>query len=568
MQFRTLVAHFFDRLFDKDSMSADADPAGGVIQLLALLTVPGLMISFFLLPLHPPGSTLMAGAASAEDRMWLSTGDRYLFVSYAMMVMGLLMTFKWDMLFPDRRDYLILTALPISARRWFIAKVVALAAFLLLFVVAINFFSLLMSPAFIGRQATASYPSMRAILAHAGGTLGGSLFAALFFGAVQGVMINVLSPETFRRISARIQMLSIAVLVTLLLLTPLIKASIPPLIKSNSALLHYFPPMWFLGVYESLAPVDTLVHASGAWARTALTATLIVAFVFAISYFIGYRRYSRKILESVETDSLTTRWLQTVIAGILNRTVLRNPIQRAAFHFIGKVSDRSGKHRLLAALFTGVGIALAVSSLFVFDSRDAFPVHFSMRGLLQAPLILSFVAVAGLRATFKVPHELNANWIFQTGAGGGAEYVRAVRKWILLCRVVPLYAVLAPFEFILFDVRTATFHLTFDLVVTAFLTEAFFFSFNKVPFTCALLSRKLQLGLAAVGYLYGFMWYIAITTGIKRSIVTDPERMATFLAASAALFAVVSIYRRYTRDRRLRIVYDETDTAIQQLNLT
>jgi hypothetical protein len=206
--------------------------------------------------------------------------------------------------------------------------------------------------------------------------------------------------------------------------------------------------------------------------------------------------------------------------------------------------------------------------LFVFDSRSAFPVRLSAWGPLEAPLILSFVAVAGLRAAFNVPHELNANWIFQTGTGGGAEYVKAVRKWILLCRIVPLYALLIPFQFLLFDAQTAAFHLIFDFVVTAFLIEAFFFRFNKVPFTCAFLSRKIQLAVVTAGYLYLFTIFISLARALKYYVVADPDRLATFLVATATLFAAISTYRRYRRDRKLRIVYEEQDSAIQQLNLS
>src|SRR5262252_955765 len=151
-QFRTLVSHFFARFFDVDSTASDDGPYLRIIQLLAILTIPGLLISFFLIPDHPPGSLIMAGARTEAERLWLRIGDRYVFVAYAMMAMGLLMVFKWDSLFPDRRDYLILTALPISSRRWFAAKIVALSAFLALFVVAANLFSLFIVPALVARR--------------------------------------------------------------------------------------------------------------------------------------------------------------------------------------------------------------------------------------------------------------------------------------------------------------------------------------------------------------------------------------------------------------------------------
>ncbi len=505
-QFWTLAVHFFSRFFDRDSASEDADPLQRMIQLLAMLSVPGLMLSFFLLPDHPrtPWAPI-----TELDRTWMRISDHYVFVCYAFVVMGLVMTFKWDSLFPDRRDYLILTSLPISVRRLFAAKLVALCAFLLLFVVAINFFSMVLIPA--------GHPQMLA--GHAAGVLCASAFAALFFAALQGVLINLLPPNAFRRISPSIQMISIALLITVLLITPLVKESIRPLAQGKSPILDYFPFMWFLGIYESLIPSASVIPQSSMWMGTGLTATGIVAMAFAVSYFVGYRRHSRKILESIESNDFAPGRLQ-------------------------------------------------VSSLFVIDRRLAFPFRMSTVGVLEAPVILSFLAVSGLRATFNVPYQLEANWIFRTADGGAGEYLKAIRKWVFLCRVVPLYGLVALFEFAWFDRRAAVFHLIFDLVMTAFLTEAFFFSFNKVPFTCAYLRNRLHLALLAVGYLLGFTMYVSATGNLKQWVSADPLHMQRFLAFSAMVFGFILIYRWQSRGQTVRIVYDETDSAFQQLNLS
>src|SRR5215470_13337788 len=136
---KALVRHFFSRFFDRDSISAGADAHANVVQIVAMLALPGAIVSLFTIADHPL-------IRSEVARLWLRAGDRYVFVCYSMVVMGFVMTFKWDSLFPDRRDYLILTPLPISLREFFVAKVASLCGFLGLFVVAINFFSCLMIP--------------------------------------------------------------------------------------------------------------------------------------------------------------------------------------------------------------------------------------------------------------------------------------------------------------------------------------------------------------------------------------------------------------------------------------
>src|SRR5689334_18261455 len=96
-----LTRHFFDRFFDRDSISTGAEPRTSIIQVIGLVAVPGVMVTFIFIvtsiPITPP--VLI-----------------YLYVSYSMTVTGILMVFKWDSIFLDHRDYLILGGLPIRYR--------------------------------------------------------------------------------------------------------------------------------------------------------------------------------------------------------------------------------------------------------------------------------------------------------------------------------------------------------------------------------------------------------------------------------------------------------------------
>jgi ABC-type lipoprotein release transport system permease subunit len=59
-QFRTLFRHFFERFFDTDS-AAESDGRIRIMQLLAMLSVPGLMLSFFMKSDHPAGLLIYIG---------------------------------------------------------------------------------------------------------------------------------------------------------------------------------------------------------------------------------------------------------------------------------------------------------------------------------------------------------------------------------------------------------------------------------------------------------------------------------------------------------------------------
>ena len=45
---RILIGHFFRRFFDNDTVQADGDTLTTVVRALAIVAVPGLMVSFFL----------------------------------------------------------------------------------------------------------------------------------------------------------------------------------------------------------------------------------------------------------------------------------------------------------------------------------------------------------------------------------------------------------------------------------------------------------------------------------------------------------------------------------------
>ena len=94
--------------------------------------------------------------------------------------------------------------------------------------------------------------------------------------------------------------------------------------------------------------------------------------------------------------------MQVFVGKALDRVLLRQPVQRAVFHFITQTIARSVKHRLFLATYGGFGIALAVLSLG--PNASAF---------LRLPLMLSFVMISGLRAAFNFPSELGANWAYQ-----------------------------------------------------------------------------------------------------------------------------------------------------------
>jgi hypothetical protein len=536
-QFRYLTRHFFGRFFDKESITDGADPKANVIQTISMLAVPGLMLTF-----------------------WMRISP-YFFVSYSMIVMGFVMVFKWDSLFPDRRDYLNLASLPIHYRDLFIAKISALCLFLALFAVSSNFFATLMVP--LGSRGS----FLQALTAHVSAVFGGALFMALGFAGVQGLLMNVLPHYAFRRISPVVQMVSVSVLLTIFLIYPLIASSIQPLMRRDSPVLYYFPFFWFLGIYMTLFPGAPANPVFDRLAWNGLYGLITAGAIVVLSYAIAYRRHSQSILEAIDFHTTGDDGWRSRLSQRLDRTLLASQVQRASFRFIKNILMRSARHQVFLAVYIAIGLSLALSSLFAVNPAREFPFVIVDSGMLALPLILSFFVVSGLRATFNIPYELPGNWVFRvTEMQDAGEYIAATRRFIAVCGLLPLMTLIAALEFAYWSWRDAAFHLVFESIVSLVLLQILLFNFHKVPFTCSYYPGKKNMAILAGIYLYGFTTYSSSMVALEQWLQGSSIRALLFLIAGAAIIVALSSARR---QGSARLIYEEQpDTKLQSLELS
>ena len=537
--FPALVRHFFGRFFDTESISPQGDPQANVVQTLGILAAPS---AFFVLLFRP--LTLVGW-----DLVWV----RYIFLGFSMVVMGFIMVFEWDALFPDRRDYQILTPMPLRLSTVFFAKALALGIFLSIFLVDINFFGVLFWPGVDGGKGFLSIA-----FSHITALVAGGLFSALAVAGIQGALITFLSGNLYRRVSVALQTLLFGVLVMLLVLTPLMGQMLHGLVKTHHPALFWFPGFWFIGLYERLRPAthDPTLLALGDWAVRALW---ISTAVVVLTYLPLYRRHARRMLETPAPSPAGPGPLRRLLAGVLDRGLLRTPVECAVFHFMGQTITRSMKHRLFLATYGGFGAALAVMTLGAGPS-----------GLLRLPLTLSFVLVSGLLAAFNFPSELRANWGFQiTETAHAAEYVAATRKWVVVCAVLPLFALLAPMEFICFPRPAALFHLCFGVALSVVLMEIMFFGFRKAPFTCAHLPGKVNLTALVFLYIFGFTMYSRVMAGVEAWLTARPPAAVAFVGGIALAWLIFTLWRGRAARTPVTLDYeDPAEPVVRTLGLT
>jgi hypothetical protein len=534
-----LIRHFFEGFFDREALSPQGEPEANVTQLLGFLAAPGAVL-VLLLQLQ-------------RFRGWDLAEIRCFFISVSMIVVGFLVVFEWDALFPDRRDYQILTPLPVSLFRLFVAKALAFALFVAIFLADVNFFSTLLWPAIDSAPGV-----LGTFAAHLVSVMIGGLFAALSMAAVQGVLIVVLPATTFRRVSVWLQTALMFALVMLLFLSPVLATMLRGLIRQHSPWLYAFPPYWFAGLYERLRPAvgNAALLRLGNWALWGLAGA---AALFLLTYLPGYRRHARKVLEAPQpSPSGPARW-QRSAGGWIDRRILREPVQIAVFHFINQTITRSMKHRLFLATYAGCGGALAVVTY-----------GWGSGGLLVLPLTLSFILISALRACFNFPSELGANWAFQVSESRHLrDCLKAMRKWTVVCAIGPLLAAQAAMELRHFAWTSALFHLAFGLTLAVLLMEIMFVGFRKVPFTCSYFPGKINLVFLAVIYVLGFTMYSGTMVSLELWLAGRPVWAAAFFASAGVVSAMIAWWRDCHLDSESLLEYqDAGDPVVRTLELS
>ncbi len=563
-QFRELVRHFFSRFFDNDLVAINADEAdmrSSVVNILAILAAPGMLLPFLFLSKY-----VKLQDAPMYVRDLASLGEKEFFICFSMTVMGLVTVIEWEMLFPDRRDYANLTPLPIRLRTMFGAKIAALLAFLTIFSLAINAFSPVMFPAVVLQKGSVwnVIPFARC---HILSILAANTFVFFLCVAVQGILMNVLGYRLFRRVSPYVQFGLVALLILMFLLSGRIVSELHVHAAANPAAVYLFPPLWFLGLYQAqLGWSDPVFRELAHAARMAAGWTTAGALA---TYLLSYKRHVTRSLESADEFSTVPSAMDRFVERTLDRFVVRDRLQQAAFYFIWKTLIRSRRHKLLFAAYVAVGCALIFEGLAVLVARGGNAwMYRASPELLPAPLILAFFILCGMRHVFAVPAELRANWVFQVSDRGEARRCLAgVKKGMLVMGVLPLFALLLPLHVLFWGWRTAALHMLFGAVVSWLLVEVLLVGFEKFPFTCSYLPGKANLKVSWPLYLFGFTTYVSAFLTLEFWMLQRPVRFLWLGAVIVLVEVALAIYRwRVGRD--VALVFDEQpEPLVRTLNL-
>jgi hypothetical protein len=556
-----LTRHFLNRYVNSDLTGPDGEITLTAGNVMAFLAAPGLVYTLGLVPKYswmawhmgPHGSWSLPGNPAYLPG---TLPDKFLYVTLTIVVIGFLTVLRWDTLFPDLFDFMALTPLPLSARRVFAAKCMSLALVVSILALDLNVVTSVGYPWVVLWKSYSFLEMLRFIVSHAIAVFSASAFVFLLLLAIQGTLLSLLGHRLFQRLSPWVQFAALLWLGNQFLMIADLHALLER-VRQGSSISWFFPALWYLGLYEKLlGRADPVFPPLAARAVKALGYTAVIA---CVSYVIGYARHLHSSLESKEDSDRPPGWTMLLWTAAANRWLLRDPRERASFHFVVQTVIRNPMHRLFLSAYIGVGTAVIVEGLATLligterhSSRDIAVALYSL------PLTLSFFLLSGLRVIFTVPAELRANWTFQLAEDESrALLLSGTRKAVLSMGIVPLFlATFGVFTWF-WGWGAAAVQALFGASLAWMLMEALFWNFSKIPFTCTYQPGKLNLPLAGLLYLAAFAVYAYAMASFDYWLLEQSWRMAVYLALAAVALVVWFVCRERYLQAGLKLLFDD-----------
>ena len=538
-QFRLLSRDSVRRLLDSVLVARDADPMQFALWGLALLMTPPLITAINKSSRY---AFLLRADPDVVERIVLA--DRLYFIIYGMLATALLAAFTWDALFPDRADQEIVGALPVRPRTLAAARFGAAAALGLGFAAAINAI-----PAFMYTAASAVHPLVgsfpRVFVAHLAATMLGCTFVFFALMSLRAIVAICAGERIAERLAIVLQIVTVVALVEVFLFLPGVLGSFVREVQQgvvNPAAM--LPPIWFAGLFGALGegkgPISGF--AGTAFAATAFSGVLAVALSLVPAAWMGRRALQTRAREHA-TGLMS-------VARLVAAVGVRAPAVRALFLFAVASLSRSRRHALVLASCAGLAIAVCGLSLLTAEFRGRLRIDEPRSYLIALPLVFMFFAVFGMRASFAIPTDVDANWPFRLRQPSLRAAVSASRLVILTFGIVPITVTWLLFGLAVWPVHAAVSTSLMTLASGVMLSELALVQWTKVPFatahepaTATLKSRWPWFVVAL--HVFGFP-----LAEVQQHAIGSNTRIAVYVVLTAGIAAAARIY--HVRTLRLR----------------
>jgi len=554
--FPVLTRHFFNRLFQNDIFPFEEQMKEKIIILLAMVASLGWLIA----------NSLFFKYVFIEDKgeSWV---EKCHFLAFFMIFLAFAAVLEWDVLFLDKRDYANLMVLPVRTATVFYAKSSSMFVFILFYSAAVSSLSFLVV-AFVLPGWISNSLSMLWIyfIAHLISATAAFIFVFLLLVFIEAVLLVLLSPKLFKAFSLFVRFLLLVACIFFLMMFLVNRDSAQTFFSNLSDMKNrgdtsilLFPPMWFAGIYETmLGRHDPLYSAS---VYIGVSAILFLGLAYLLALALSYRKHIRKSLE-VQARSVWFKKTRGLLGAAFDSMFLRNPVQRAVFHFFGKTLRNSPLHKVHLAGY----LAFAFGFILVLLGAQ----HDALRNLtvaninlLAMPLVLAFFLLVGLRSIVNVPLSVEANWMFRlTESESRKHYFIGLKKAIFFFTLVPLFAALYVFYAVVWGAWPALLHVLYGFSFAILLREILFWKYPRIPFSCLTVPGKARIQYFWFLYGLAFLLSVSLLSMLERSFFGDPWNFVYYYAISLALILGLAGFQRFFVYEKIQIRYEEEPESV------
>jgi hypothetical protein len=312
--------------------------------------------------------------------------------------------------------------------------------------------------------------------------------------------------------------------------------------------------MWFTSIYEIMIGRGTPLYRAGM--NIGLAAILILTLAFFAGMALSYRTHVRQSLE-VRTPRRPLAGVVRFLVAEFDRLVLRNPTERAIFHFTGQTLRRSAAHKVRLAGY----LAMILGFLWILlgGQRDIFrSAAGASLNVYTAPLLLAFALLLGVRSGMNIPLAAEANWVFQmTETGRRRPYFTALKKSVFFLILLPLFAGVVAVHAGMWGAGPAALHSLYGLVWALLARELLFWRYARIPFCCRVVPGKGRLYYLWLPYLIGALLSFSALSLLERELWRSPGGFWVFFGSMAVVLIALNLVQRFFVYEKLTIVYEE-----------
>jgi len=299
---------------------------------------------------------------------------------------------------------------------------------------------------------------------------------------------------------------------------------------------RWSPTNWFLGLYETIRGSS----GSDLWphAQIAIAVTLTSLAVAVLATVVGYRRQLQLALSSpASAAAKSAAPLRRALARLI---VGRSRVARATADFIIQTVVRNRPQQAPIAVNAAIGLALVVAGL-AYNANGVASLMQPRTAVLWMPLVLAYWGTIGLRASFFVPSELPAAWVFQTNAPlQSRAYWSAVRASTIALIVPPAVCLSLALGFAV-GWRVAAWHALIVASILVLFAEIIALTIDYIPFTRAYPPGHAKLKSMWPVYLLGIFAMAVWPTRYELRNLNDSAALLNMIAWIGGAIVVLEL---------------------------